>query len=148
MLTKHILLPLTGQGITLHLRSIAAAAAAKRITTNTTFANTKTAGRRSCGERPAQFTAAPLQQVSFVAGPGNGRGLGHEVKVQKLHGFEFDVAGGRAGLEDGRDGEQTVELFKSARVLRGLEQGDDKDLEGGGLDGGAVDWFEEVEEEL
>lgn len=147
MLTKHILFPLTGQGITIHLGSIAAAA--KRITTHTTFAyTTLTAGRRSCGERPAQFTAAPLQQVSFVAGPGDGRGLGHEVKVQKLHGFELDIAGGRARLEDGRDGEQTVELFEGARVLRGLEQGDDEDLEGGGLDCGTVDWFEEVEEEL
>lgn len=95
------------------------------------------------------------QQASGVAaaaggtvGDGDGGRLGHEVEVEELHGLELDVAGGAARLEDGGDGEEAVEVLEGAGVAGGLEQGDDQDQEGGGLDGGAVDGLEEVEEEL
>lgn len=85
------------------------------------------------------------------SGGGRRRGrrrLGHEVEVQELHGLELDVAGGGARLEDGGHGEQAVELLEGAGVARRVEEGDDEHEEGRGLDGGAVYWFEEVEEEL
>lgn len=141
VLTKHILLPLTRQRIpTLHFP----VPVRKRITT--TIALPILA--RRCSKRPPQFTTTPLQQIPLFAGPRDGRGFGHEIKVKEFHGFEFDVAGGGATLEDGGDGQEAVELFKGACVLGGLEEGDDEDLEGGGLDCGTVYWFEEVEEEL
>lgn len=96
--------------------------------------------------RPSQLASRAALQRAARAGYG-GR-LWHEVKVEELHGLEFDVAGGRPRLEDGRDGEEAVELLKGAGVAGSFEQSDDEDEEGGGLDGWAVDGLEEVEEKL
>lgn len=97
-------------------------------------------------DRPTQLASRAALQRAACAG--DGRRLGHEVEVEELHGFELDVAGGGAGLEDGRDGEEAIELLKGAGVAGCFEQGDDEDEEGGGLDGWAVDGLEEVEEKL
>lgn len=91
----------------------------------------------------AQLASRAALQRAARAGD-RGR-LGHEVKVEKLHSLELDVASGGARLEDGRDGEEAVELLKGAGVAGCFEQGDDEDEEGGGLDGWAVDGLEEVE---
>lgn len=99
--------------------------------------------------RVARLLSAQLAgALRAVAAASGSRRLGHEVEVQELHRLELDVAGGGARLEDGRHGEQAVELLKGAGVAGRLEEGGDEHEEGGGLDGGAVDGFEEVEEEL
>lgn len=148
VLAQHILLALTRQRIPPLQRIRPLGRRSERVADAAAMNIVLGAGMEwSCGdERAAQLATAPLQEVALLAGPRKGRGLGHEVKVEKLHGLELDVAGGGARLEDGGDGQQAVELLKGAGVLRGLEEGDDEDLEGGGLDGGTVDGLEEIEE--
>lgn len=73
---------------------------------------------------PTVARAATTTVITLVRG---WRRLGHEVKVEKLHRLELHIAGGGAGFENGRDGEQAVEVLKDARVGRGLEQSNDED---------------------
>lgn len=87
-------------------------------------------------------------QLAGAAGRGDGGGLGHEVKVEELDELELDLARRRPRLEDGRDREQAVEGLKGAGVLGGVDEGDDEREQRGRLDGGTVDGFEEIKEEL
>lgn len=89
-----------------------------------------------------------IRQRVAAVGAGDGGRLGHEVKVEKLDELELDLARGGARLEERGDGEQAVEALEDARVLRHVDEGDDEGEEGGGLNGRAVEGFEEVEEQL
>lgn len=73
------------------------------------------------------------EQGRFLAGVGFGDGgrLGGEVKVQELGQTELDLATGFFGLEERGDGQEAVEIFKDARVLGTVEEGDDEGDDGG-----------------
>ena len=106
---------------------------------------------RSLLERTRKLARAPLQHSRYripLTRAGDRGCLGHEVEVEELDELELDLAGGGAGFEEGGYGEEAVEGFESAGIEGVRDEGDDESEEGGGLNGRAVDRFEEVEEEL
>lgn len=98
--------------------------------------------------RCPQLTRAPTPALRARPGLGCRGHLGHEVEVEELDELELDLAGCGAGLEEGGDGEETVEGLEGAGVAWGVDEGGYEGEEGGGLDCGTVDGLEEVEEEL
>lgn len=78
----------------------------------------------------------------------NRRCFRHEVEVEELDQLELHLAARFARLENRGDCEETIEVLECAGILRGVDQDADQGDDSGGLDGWAIDWFEEVEEML
>lgn len=76
------------------------------------------------------------------------RCLGHEVEVEEFDELELDFSACFAGLKDRCDSQESIEVLECARVLRRFYEGACKGDDSCGLDGWAVDWFEEIKEML
>ncbi|KAK1247364.1 hypothetical protein MKX07_002273 [Trichoderma sp. CBMAI-0711] len=93
-----------------------------------------------------ELRGAALEDRLAVIGGARARGrLGHEVEVEELDQLELDLAGGGARLEEGRDRQQAVEPFKGARVVGGVDEGDDEGQESRRLDRRAVVGLEKIQ---
>jgi hypothetical protein len=70
--------------------------------------------------------------------------FGHEVEVQELDELKLHFSACFAGLEEAGYGQEAIEVLKGTCVLRGVHESAYEGYDGCGLDGRAVDWFEEV----
>jgi len=102
-------------------------------------------------ECSGELTGTTLQHGGYGNGAIRGRDrrrFGHEVEVQKLDELKLHFSACFAGLEEAGNCQETIEVFESTGVLRSFDEGAYEGDDGRGLDGRAVDWFEEVEQVL
>lgn len=102
-------------------------------------------------ECACQFAGTALQHCRDRDGAvrrWDGRCFGHEIEVEEFDELELDLSACFAGLEDRRDGQEAVEVLECACILGRLDECACKGDDGCGLDGWAVDGFEEIEEML
>ena len=98
-------------------------------------------------ECSCEFTRTALQHCGDRNGAvcsGDRGCFGHEVKVQELDELKLHFSACFAGLEEAGYGQEAIEVLEGTRVLRGVDEGAYEGYDGGGLDGRAVDGFEEV----
>jgi hypothetical protein len=102
-------------------------------------------------ERSGELARTTLQHCGdgdgTVCGGYRGR-FRHEVEVQELDELKLHFSTCLAGLEEAGNCQQSIKVFEGTGILRGFDKGAHEGYDGCGLDGRAVDWFEEVEEVL
>jgi hypothetical protein len=79
---------------------------------------------------------------------GDGWCFGHEVEIQELDELKLHFSACFAGLEEACDCQEAIEIFEGSSVLRGFDECAYEGYDGGGLDGRAINWFEEVKQML
>jgi hypothetical protein len=102
-------------------------------------------------ERSCELARTTLQHGGDGDGAvcrGYGGRFGHEVEVQELDELELHFSTCFAGLEEAGNCQEAIKVFEGTGVLRGFDESAYEGYDGCGLDGWAVDGFEEVEEVL
>jgi len=111
-----------------------------------------TTGTSICAvERSCKLTRTALQHCgdgNCAVCRGDGWRFGNEVEVQELDELKLHFSGCFAGLEEAGNCQEAIKIFEGTSILRCFDQSAYEGYDGRGLDGGAVDWFEEVEEML
>jgi hypothetical protein len=98
-------------------------------------------------ECACKLTRASLQHCrdgNSTACRGDGGRFGHEVEVQKLDELKLNFSACFSGLEEASYCQEAIEVLKGTGILRGFDESAYKGDDGCGLDGRAVDGFEEV----